>query len=162
MNLFRELITLLKAVLDRSSFYYSNRVTLRDVALIHTFQREDNRHHNISKCHSIHITSQTCPKISHNYISSIFAWPHKALSSTNILKDPSNTKYATTEAFSSTCAVYTENCEGWGLSGCPLVVAQQRSTSCTSQLSWVQFLVTVRLSTMILYFHLRTSKFSLG
>ena len=50
--------------------------------------------------------------------------------------------------FSTTCAVYKENCGSWWLSGCRSSVAD-----CTSQVSWVWFPVTADFFT---YFHLKT------
>ena len=49
-----------------------------------------------------------------------------------------------------------QDCAG----GCLVVVAQWQSTSCTSQVSWVQFPVTASLFTFF-YFCFKTSKFSL-
>ena len=61
-----------------------------------------------------------------------------------------------TEAFSTTCAVHIEDCEGWWLSGCHGSVAEQWQLK--PEVSWVRLLVTAGFFTL-LYFRLITSKF---
>ena len=61
-----------------------------------------------------------------------------------------------TKAFSTTCAVHIEDCEGWWLSGyCGSVAKHWRLKT---EVSWVQLPVTAGFFTF-LYFHLITSKF---
>ena len=61
-----------------------------------------------------------------------------------------------TEAFSTTCAGYIEDCGDWWLSGCHGSVAGHWRLK--PQVSWVQFPAASGLFTLILYLHLITSK----
>ena len=60
------------------------------------------------------------------------------------------------EAFSLTCAVHIDDCEGWWLSGCCSSVAEHRQLK--PEVSWVQLLATAGFFTF-LYFRLITSEF---
>ena len=61
-----------------------------------------------------------------------------------------------TEAFSTTCAVHIDDCEGWWLSGCCGSVAEHWRLK--PEVSWVQLPATAGFFTF-LYFRLITSKF---
>ena len=61
-----------------------------------------------------------------------------------------------TEAFSTTCAVHIEDCEGWWLSSCRGSVAEHWRLK--PEVSWVRLLVIAGFFTF-LYFRLITSKF---
>ena len=61
-----------------------------------------------------------------------------------------------TEAFSTTCAVHIEDCEGWWFSGCCGSVAEHWRLK--PEVSWVRLPVTAGFFTF-LYFRLITSKF---
>ena len=56
-----------------------------------------------------------------------------------------NAEYAT-EALSTTCAVYIENCEGWWLSDCRASVAEHWWLK--PEVSWVPFLAAAGLSSI--------------
>ena len=61
-----------------------------------------------------------------------------------------------TEAFSTICAVYKEDCEGWWSSGCRGSVAEHWQLK--PEVSWVRLPATAGFFTF-LYFRLITSKF---
>ena len=107
--------------------------------------------------------SRQSPGRTQGHLYSKVSKPFSMGSGENFLVDPQQSSDNTyweaagygTEAFSATCAVHIEDCEGWWLSSCCGSVAEHWWLK--PEVSWVRLPATAGFFTF-LYFHLITSK----